>query len=233
MAVSYPLQRARVFACCLLCAVQMHSAGVRDDRCATRSGASRCGRGGAQELETGESAIEKLMGHLDEKKEECLQRTFRDVARHFREVFRELVKDGRGDLIMSYPAEGEDGNAGAAAGPAGDRVYTGVKVRSLRFASVQGLGVLCKVNLQSSGAGLFKVVPLSTCLGGRGTATLVAQVESTPVECTRRTMIGCEWGAIASLACLWRSGPAESRCGHITAVAAARRSRCRSGGTKR
>lgn len=37
---------------------------------------------------------------LDQRKDESIERTFKGVARHFREVFSELVQGGHGHLVM-------------------------------------------------------------------------------------------------------------------------------------
>lgn len=40
------------------------------------------------------------MSVLDQKKDESIERTFKGIARHFREVFSELVQGGHGYLVM-------------------------------------------------------------------------------------------------------------------------------------
>lgn len=37
---------------------------------------------------------------LDLRKDESIERTFKGVAKHFREVFSELVQNGHGHLVM-------------------------------------------------------------------------------------------------------------------------------------
>lgn len=37
---------------------------------------------------------------LDQRKDESIERTFKGVAKHFREVFSELVQHGHGHLVM-------------------------------------------------------------------------------------------------------------------------------------
>ena len=66
-----------------------------------------------QELTEGLEAVEKLMDNLERKKDNCLQRTYREVGIEFAKVFAELVPGGEGHLLM--------------VGEGGD--YTGVKVR--------------------------------------------------------------------------------------------------------
>ena len=51
-----------------------------------------------------EASIKELIEHLDYKKEEAMERTFKGVAKHFSEVFRELVPGGSGKLVMKTAA---------------------------------------------------------------------------------------------------------------------------------
>ena len=44
--------------------------------------------------------IKELISVLDQHKDESIERTFKGVAKHFREVFSELVQGGHGILIM-------------------------------------------------------------------------------------------------------------------------------------
>jgi structural maintenance of chromosome 3 (chondroitin sulfate proteoglycan 6) len=44
--------------------------------------------------------IRELISALDQRKDESIERTFKGVARHFREVFSELVQGGHGHLVM-------------------------------------------------------------------------------------------------------------------------------------
>lgn len=44
--------------------------------------------------------IKELVSVLDQRKDESIERTFKGVAKHFREVFSELVQGGHGFLIM-------------------------------------------------------------------------------------------------------------------------------------
>ena len=44
--------------------------------------------------------IKELIAVLDQRKDESIECTFKGVARHFREVFSELVQGGHGYLVM-------------------------------------------------------------------------------------------------------------------------------------
>jgi len=81
--------------------------------------------------------IVELVGVLDQRKDEAIERTFKQVAQNFRAVFAELVAGGTGQLVMQRKrgadggGEEEEEGGGAAAAAAGDRIekYSGVKVK--------------------------------------------------------------------------------------------------------
>ncbi|GJJ78150.1 structural maintenance of chromosome 3 (chondroitin sulfate proteoglycan 6) [Entomortierella parvispora] len=52
------------------------------------------------ELDESESAIRELIETLDQRKDEAIERTFKQVAKNFAAVFLKLVPAGRGQLIM-------------------------------------------------------------------------------------------------------------------------------------
>ncbi|CAN6456211.1 unnamed protein product [Victoria cruziana] len=88
------------------------------------------------ELDAGDEKIRELISVLDQRKDESIERTFKGVAKNFREAFAELVQGGYGSLVMMKKKDGElgdddydeDGTRGAD--PEG-RVekYIGVKVK--------------------------------------------------------------------------------------------------------
>ncbi|KAK4786498.1 hypothetical protein SAY86_003187 [Trapa natans] len=87
------------------------------------------------ELDAGDEKIRELISVLDQRKDESIERTFKGVARHFREVFSELVQGGHGHLVMMKKKDGEpidddDGDGPREADIEG-RVekYIGVKVK--------------------------------------------------------------------------------------------------------
>ncbi|XLU44507.1 hypothetical protein S245_039321, partial [Arachis hypogaea] len=51
-------------------------------------------------LDAGDEKIRELISVHDQRKDESIERTFKGVARHFREVFSELVPRGHGHLVM-------------------------------------------------------------------------------------------------------------------------------------
>ncbi|XAR60230.1 hypothetical protein NMG60_11033505 [Bertholletia excelsa] len=88
------------------------------------------------ELDAGDEKIRELISVLDQRKDESIERTFKGVAKHFREVFSELVQGGHGFLVMMKKKDGDhddeddDEDAPRAADMEG-RVekYIGVKVK--------------------------------------------------------------------------------------------------------
>jgi len=64
------------------------------------------------EVEQGGEKVKELINSLDRKKDEAINRTFRGVSAHFKEVFKDLVPNGSGELIMrtalDESAEGTD-----------------------------------------------------------------------------------------------------------------------------
>ena len=80
------------------------------------------------ELDEAEASIRELIAHLDHKKDEAIERTFKLASRHFLEVFKELVPGGAGKLVMQTNVLSETAAAGATAAT---RVaqYSGVKVQ--------------------------------------------------------------------------------------------------------
>jgi len=53
-----------------------------------------------QELDSGRQSIRELITHLDAKKDEAIERTFKTIAKNFTEVFKELVPGGNAALAI-------------------------------------------------------------------------------------------------------------------------------------
>lgn len=53
-----------------------------------------------EELDQGAEKVKELIESLDRQKDEAINRTFRGVSAHFKDVFNELVPSGAGQLIM-------------------------------------------------------------------------------------------------------------------------------------
>lgn len=53
-----------------------------------------------EELDTSSESIQELIGTLDQRKDEAIARTFKQVSKYFEEVFEKLVPAGQGRLVM-------------------------------------------------------------------------------------------------------------------------------------
>jgi structural maintenance of chromosome 3 (chondroitin sulfate proteoglycan 6) len=53
-----------------------------------------------EELEASQKSIEELISVLDQRKDEAIERTFKQVSREFANIFEKLVPAGRGRLII-------------------------------------------------------------------------------------------------------------------------------------
>ncbi|KIW25248.1 uncharacterized protein PV07_08441 [Cladophialophora immunda] len=93
-----------------------------------------------EELQAGRSSIENLITVLDQRKDEAIERTFKQVSKAFAEVFQKLVPAGRGRLIIQRKtdkrqAEDEDEESDAeTVYKRGVENYTGVGI-SVSFNS--------------------------------------------------------------------------------------------------
>ncbi|KAI1727854.1 SMC proteins flexible hinge domain-containing protein [Ditylenchus destructor] len=67
------------------------------------------------ELKKNEQAIKDLLNVLENRRYETLQLTFKQVAKNFHEVFKQLIPQGRADLIMKTSDAGQDSSG---SGPA-------------------------------------------------------------------------------------------------------------------
>ncbi len=64
------------------------------------------------ELDSSQNSIEELIQVLDQRKDEAIERTFKQVSREFAKVFEKLVPAGRGRLVIQRKADRGDGAAG-------------------------------------------------------------------------------------------------------------------------
>lgn len=62
-----------------------------------------------EELDQGAAKVKELVDSLDRQKDEAIQRTFRGVRSHFKDVFKELVPSGAGELVMRTAIDDGDG----------------------------------------------------------------------------------------------------------------------------
>ncbi|KAL8876246.1 MAG: hypothetical protein Q9192_008897 [Flavoplaca navasiana] len=90
------------------------------------------------ELESSQESIEELIAVLDQRKDEAIERTFKQVSREFAKVFEKLVPAGRGRLVIQRKIDARDQEDGASSEDEGRKEsvenYTGVGI-SVSFNS--------------------------------------------------------------------------------------------------
>ncbi|XP_008361897.3 structural maintenance of chromosomes protein 3-like isoform X1 [Malus domestica] len=95
------------------------------------------------ELKAGDQKIDELIKVLDQRKDESIERTFKGVARHFREVFSELVQGGHGHLVMMKKKDGQHGDD--------DQDEDGPREADLEGRVEKYIGVKVKVSFTGQG----------------------------------------------------------------------------------
>lgn len=87
------------------------------------------------ELDRGAEKVQELIDSLDRQKDEAINRTFRGVSAHFKDVFKELVPLGAGEIIMktSEDVTKTDGEDSSVSG--------GNKKQQIKVQSYKGIGV--------------------------------------------------------------------------------------------
>ncbi|BGP54977.1 Structural maintenance of chromosomes protein 3 [Rhodotorula sphaerocarpa] len=96
-----------------------------------------------KELDESQNSILELIDVLDARKDEAIERTFKQVAKNFDEVFEKLVPSGRGRLIMLKRQQDKGDDEMDVDEPEEDgsvENYTGVAIRvSFKSKSNEGL----------------------------------------------------------------------------------------------
>ncbi|KAL2024632.1 hypothetical protein VTK56DRAFT_6833 [Thermocarpiscus australiensis] len=90
-----------------------------------------------KELDTSQKSIEALIEHLDQEKDEAIERTFKQVSKEFATIFEKLVPAGHGRLVIQRKADrGKNRNADDSdeEPTSGVESYTGVGI-SVSFNS--------------------------------------------------------------------------------------------------
>ena len=87
------------------------------------------------EIDKAHDSITQLIDHLDRKKDEAIERTFKQVSMNFKDVFHRLVPGGRGELVMqrkraaNRDPEDEGSEAPRVENPTFSEKYSGVKIK--------------------------------------------------------------------------------------------------------
>jgi len=99
------------------------------------------------DLDSSAEAIQNMIDTLDQRKDEAIERTFKQVSKNFEEVFERLVPVGRGRLIMQKsvdqtPEDEDDEDMEDGEQPRHSRIdsYTGVSIK-VSFNSKQDEGL--------------------------------------------------------------------------------------------
>ncbi|CAB9512619.1 of chromosomes protein 3 [Seminavis robusta] len=94
------------------------------------------------ELDRNAEKVTELVESLDRQKDEAINRTFRGVSAHFKDVFKELVPLGQGELVMrtnlgeeAEESDGEDGD------PSSPGKKTGYDPKNPDVSLYRGVGV--------------------------------------------------------------------------------------------
>jgi structural maintenance of chromosome 3 (chondroitin sulfate proteoglycan 6) len=96
-----------------------------------------------KDLDASNDSIKKLIDHLDMKKDEAIERTFRQVSKEFAGVFERLVPAGRGRLVMQRKSDADK----AIRGPEDDEESEDeTAVRRKAVENYQGVGISVSFN---------------------------------------------------------------------------------------
>ena len=95
-----------------------------------------------EEVDRGAEKVKELIESLDRQKDEAINRTFRGVSAHFKDVFKELVPNGCGELIMKTTLDKQDDDPNVDESEQRRRmqnpsinIYCGIGIK-VRFSSV-------------------------------------------------------------------------------------------------
>ncbi|CAI2172186.1 19502_t:CDS:10 [Funneliformis geosporum] len=118
------------------------------------------------ELDQSKRAISELITVLDQRKDEAIERTFKQVAKYFSEVFEKLVSAGRGQLIMqrridrdSEEEDDDNDNEGSVVDS-----YTGVAIKvSFNSKTDEGLRMQQLSGGQKSLVALTLIFAIQQC----------------------------------------------------------------------
>lgn len=119
-----------------------------------------------EELDKSAESIQELVEVLDQRKDEAIERTFKQVAKNFEEVFEKLVPAGRGRLIIQrrIDQDEEDAEEGEESQQTTIDNYTGVSIKvSFNSKVDEGLRIQQLSGGQKSLVALATVFAIQKC----------------------------------------------------------------------
>lgn len=93
------------------------------------------------ELDSSQASIEELISVLDQRKDEAIERTFKQVSREFANVFEKLVPAGRGRLVIQRKADRQQQQQ-----PGGDEEAESDEERRESVENYTGVGISVSFN---------------------------------------------------------------------------------------
>ncbi|CAL1707049.1 unnamed protein product [Somion occarium] len=119
-----------------------------------------------EDLDKSAESIEQLVEVLDQRKDEAIERTFKQVASNFEEVFEKLVPAGRGRLIIQRRIDQDEEEAEEAEDTQQSTIenYTGVSIKvSFNSKVNEGLRIQQLSGGQKSLVALATVFAIQKC----------------------------------------------------------------------
>ncbi|RDX44908.1 structural maintenance of chromosome protein 3 [Lentinus brumalis] len=119
-----------------------------------------------EELDKSAESIQELVEVLDQRKDEAIERTFKQVASNFEEVFEKLVPAGRGRLVIQRRIDQDEEDADDADETQHSSIdnYTGVSIRvSFNSKVDEGLRIQQLSGGQKSLVALATVFAIQKC----------------------------------------------------------------------
>ncbi|TCD64165.1 Structural maintenance of chromosomes protein 3 [Steccherinum ochraceum] len=119
-----------------------------------------------EDLDKSAESIEELVEVLDQRKDEAIERTFKQVASNFEEVFEKLVPAGRGRLIIQRRIDQDEEDAEEAEETQQSTIdnYTGVSIKvSFNSKVDEGLRIQQLSGGQKSLVALATVFAIQKC----------------------------------------------------------------------
>ncbi|KAI0371167.1 structural maintenance of chromosome protein 3 [Pilatotrama ljubarskyi] len=119
-----------------------------------------------EDLDKSAKSIEELVEVLDQRKDEAIERTFKQVAKNFEEVFEKLVPAGRGRLVIQRRVDQDEEDAEDADETQQSSIdnYTGVSIRvSFNSKVDEGLRIQQLSGGQKSLVALATVFAIQKC----------------------------------------------------------------------